>query len=173
MNALYAVLPSLIILSVLMLAVAPWGDAQQARLVLPLLPYMAAHVFLARGKGLVPSPVMFSAGIVMDLATHGPLGFWALIYLFAMLIARQLPDGLMSSRLSRLSGLLLMVFVLAAAQVGLASLYQLRWINWHEVLAGTLIAGLFAAALDLVWYERRSDRHINVTTRGARSATGR
>ena len=45
-------------------------------------------------RGVVPSPVMFVAGIAMDIITNGPLGFWALIYLFGVLIARQLPHGL-------------------------------------------------------------------------------
>ena len=81
MKAVLAILPSVVITMVLALACAPWGALDEARFVMPLLPYMAAHVFLARGVGVVPSPVLFVAGLVMDLATHGPLGFWAIIYL--------------------------------------------------------------------------------------------
>lgn len=166
MTAILFVLPTFLILFAVFLATAPLGAPVGAGYVLQVMPYMMAHLFLARGRGFVPSPVVFVAGIAMDIANDGPLGFWALIYLFGVLIARQLPSGLMHSRSGRLSGLLLLVFALAAAQVGVASLYQLKWIDWHAVLAGTMIAGLITALLDLAWQQRRPERAINVTSRG-------
>lgn len=170
MSFVLLVLPTILVLLAVLVAAAPLGAKGDIGLVLQVMPYMMAHLFLARGKGFVPSPVLFLAGIAMDITSGGPLGFWALIYLFGVLIARQLPAGLMHTRLGRLSGLLLVVFVLAAAQVGLASLYQLKWIDWHPVLAGTLVAGGITLLIDLVWRERGPERPLNVTMRGDRSA---
>jgi len=171
MKVVHFILPSALILLAVAVAAAPLGVPTEASYVLQVMPYMLAHLFLARGKGFVPSPVVFVAGLFMDIASDGPLGFWSLIYLFGILIARQLPNSLMQTRLGRLSGMLLAVFALAAAQVALASLYQFRWIDWHAVLAGTLVAGLLTSLLDLLWPEGRADRPLNVTERGGGGTT--
>jgi len=160
------VLPTILVTLAVVVAAAPWGAASGASFVLNVMPYMMAHLFLARGKGYVPSPVMFLAGLAMDTVSGSPLGFWAWVYLFGVLIARHLPDGLVNSQLGRLTGMLLMVIALAAAQVGLASLYQLRWVAWHEILAGTLIAGCITVLFDLAWSVVQPKRSINVTARG-------
>ena len=167
MKAIYFILPTVLVVLAVALAAAPLGAPSSVSYVLQVMPYMAAHVFIVRGKGFVPSPLMFVAGLAVDLASDGPLGFWALIYLFGVLIARQYPIGLTQTQIGRLSGLLLVVFALAAAQVALASLYQLQWIDWHAVLAGTIAAGAIAGVIDLLWPEHRSDRSLNVTDRGA------
>ena len=172
MRIVHFMLPSALILLAVAIAAAPLGLPTEASYILQVMPYMLAHLFLTRSKGFVPSPVMFVAGLAMDIASDGPLGFWPLVYLFGVLLARQLPVGLMQTRLGRLSGLLLIVFALAAAQVALASLYQFRWIDWHAVLAGTLAAGLLTALLDLLWSEGRPDRPLNVTERGVGGTTG-
>jgi cell shape-determining protein MreD len=170
-SALLWILPTLLIVLAVGIAVTPLGLPDGAQFVLPLMPYMMAHLFVSRGRGFVPSPVIFLAGIFVDIASGEPLGFWAFIYLFGVLIARQLPDGLMQNHWTRLSALLLMVFALSAAQVALASLYQLKWINWHAVLSGTLVAGAITALFDLMWLQTRSDSALNVTDRGARQAS--
>ncbi|MGI9478908.1 MAG: hypothetical protein ACR2PI_19560 [Hyphomicrobiaceae bacterium] len=171
MNIILAVLPTCLVFMAVLVAAAPLGASVEAGLVLQVMPYMMAHLFLARRKGVVPSPVMFAAGIAMDIISNGPLGFWALIYLFGVLIARQLPHGLTNSQSGRVSGLLLIVFALAAAQVGLASLFRLAWIDWHPVLAGTLMAGFVTLLIDLMWRERREETTFNVTARGGDGAT--
>ena len=172
MSIVLLLLPSCLVLVAVLIAVAPLGLNSDAVLVLQIMPYMMAHLFLARGKGVVPSPVMFLAGITLDITSGGPLGYWALIYLFGVLIARQLPDGLMETRVGRLGGLLVVVFALAAAQVGVASLYLLDWVEWRSVLAATLIAGAIPFVIDLMWRARGSERVLNVTARGGESRPG-
>jgi len=166
MNIILAVLPTCLVMLAVPLAAAPLGASPDVNFVLQVMPYMMAHLFLARRKGVVPSPVMFLAGIAMDIISNGPLGFWALIYLFGVLIARQLPRGLTYTRSGRVSGLLLVTCALAAAQVGLASLYTLDWIDWHPILAGTLIAGFVPLLIDLAWRERSNETAFNVSARG-------
>ena len=107
MSIVLMVLPSCLVIVAVLIAVAPLGLKGDAVLVLQIMPYMMAHLFVARGKGFVPSPVMFLAGITLDVTSGGPLGYWALIYLFGVLIARQLPVGLIETRVGRLFGLLL------------------------------------------------------------------
>ncbi len=172
MSIVLMVLPSCLVIVAVLIAVAPLGLKGDAVLVLQIMPYMMAHLFVARGKGFVPSPVMFLAGITLDVTSGGPLGYWALIYLFGVLIARQLPVGLMETRVGRLFGLLLVAVVLAAAQVGLASLYLLDWVGWRPVLTATFIAGAVPFVIDLMWRERGSERVLNVTARGGESRPG-
>jgi len=169
MSVVYLVLPTVLILATTLAAIVPWGAPPGAGYVLQVMPYMMAHLFIARGKGFVPSPVVFLAGLAMDVASAGPLGFWALIYLFGVLVARQLAGGAATSRGGRLFGLVLAVFALTAAQVGLASLYQLQWIDWQAVLVGTALAGLVTLLIDVAWRDRRFERELNVTSRGAKS----
>jgi rod shape-determining protein MreD len=159
--------PTVSVVLALAIACAPFGAPEGARFVMPLLPYMAAHVFMVRGAGAVPSPVLFLAGLVMDLATRGPLGFWPLVYLSAGLVARLMPATLSETAGGRLAVLLAVVGVLAAGQVGLASIYNFEWVDWQGVVVGTVIAALPAALVEIVWRRGRDERRINVTERGA------
>ena len=118
MNIVLAVLPTCLVMLAVLVAAAPLGASVEVGFVLQVMPYMLAHLFLARRKGVVPSPVMFIAGIAMDIINNGPLGFWALIYLFGVLIARQLPQGLTDTRSGRVSGLLLIVFAVVFGPLG-------------------------------------------------------
>lgn len=172
MSFVLMALPSCLVLIAVLVAVAPLGLNSDVVLALQIMPYMVAHLFLARGKGVVPSPVMFLAGIAVDITSGGPLGYWALIYLFGVLIVRQLPVGLTETRIGRLAGLLLVVCALAAAQVGVASLYLLDWVDWRAVVAATLMAGAITLVMDLMWRGRVSERAINVTARGAENRPG-
>lgn len=170
MKFVVAMVPSLVIVLVTLIAAAPWGAPDGARFVMPLLPYMAAHVFLVRGIGMVSSLVLFGAGVFMDLATNGPLGFWPLIYLGAALVVRLLPGEMARSVAGRLGALASMVLVLIVFQVVLASLYKFEWVDWQGVIAGTSIAALPVFLVDLVWRSRRGERQLNVTDRGANQA---
>lgn len=166
MRAVAAVAPTLAILVAVAVACAPWGAPEGARFVMPLLPYMAAHVFIVRGAWLVPSPVVFLAGLVIDLATLAPLGFWAFVHLFAVLVSRLLPSPLKETAGGRLVVLVCVVAALVVAQIAIASLYRLEWVDWQGVVVGTAIAAVPAGLLDLVWREARDERRINVTERG-------
>ena len=168
MSVLRVLLPSLLILAVAVGVVLPWGGGKGARYVLPLLPFMMAYLFLARSEWWVPSPVVFASGLLLDIVTEGPLGYWPLVYLTGVLIARQLPESMLGNRLLRLSSLLLIVFVLAGVQVGVAALYHLRWVDWSGVLAGTLVAAGLTAVVDLAWPGGGAARALNVTERVSR-----
>ena len=170
MSAVLGVLPSLVIALVLALASAPWGAPDDARFVMPLLPYMAAHVFLARGVGVVPSPVLFVAGLVMDLTTHGPLGFWPIVYLSVALFTRQLPGAIMQTVMGQLGALAATVLVLCVVQVAVASLYKFEWVDWRGVIAGTSLAALMVLVVDLLWRPGQKATQVNVTQRGASQA---
>jgi rod shape-determining protein MreD len=165
------ILPSVLVMLAVMVAIIPWSGTPGTGIALLVMPYMVAHLFLSRGTWFVPSPLLFFAGLVVDLTSDGPLGFWALIYLFGALIARQLTVGLHDTVIGRVSGILLIVFALAAAQVGVASAYQLDWVDWHIVLMGTGMAGVITMLVDVMWRERRSERDLNVTARGGNKST--
>ena len=165
-SGFYKLVPFGVAVVVLFLSFLPVGIDDSMLTLGPQLLLCVVFYWAVRAPHMMPPASVFVLGIAIDLFSAGPLGFWALIYLFGVLIARQLPVGLMYTRLGRLSGLLLVVFVLAAAQVGVASLYQLKWIDWHPVLAGTLVAGGITLLIDLVWRDRAAERPVNVTVRG-------
>ncbi len=160
------IVPVLVISMAVVFAIAPLGLPDWAGIMAPVLPAFLACVFIMRGRGVALSPVLFGGGLVVDIASDGPLGFWALIYLFATLIAYQLPASLVQSRVGRACGLVLIVFAVAVAEAGLASLYQLKWVNWHSVLGGTFGAGLVAVVVDLAWRSRVAQSGHVVTSRG-------
>jgi rod shape-determining protein MreD len=106
----------------------------------------------------------------MDIATDGPIGFWAVIYLAAALVARQIPGEMMQGVSGRLAALAGMVVVLFVLQVAIASLYRFEWVDWQGVIWGTGMAALGVLVVDLFWRGGGGERRLNVTERGARQA---
>lgn len=81
---LLAFAPPLVSISVLTLvAVLPWGLPSEHRFFLPMLPLIAIHYWSLRRPEYVPDWYVFVAGLSLDVLTHGPLGYWALMYLLA------------------------------------------------------------------------------------------
>ena len=103
----------------------------------------------------MPAIVAFGAGLVIDVMTSGPLGFWPLIYLTGL--GLTLVAG---PWLERVLGLRWLSFAVIAVQLAalqwlIASAYYATAADFHPILAGTiaaiavepLLAWLFAAAL--------------------------
>ncbi len=75
-------------IAVLTLAAAlPWGLPTSDRFVLPLLPVVAISYWTIDPDAWLPEWVIFLAGLSLDVLTHGPLGYWALVYLFTYVVA--------------------------------------------------------------------------------------
>ena len=69
-----------------LIATLPWGLPSQIRFFLPLLPVVAIHFWSLRHPGLVPEWYVFAMGLSLDILTHGPLGYWSLVYLVTHLL---------------------------------------------------------------------------------------
>lgn len=90
MQRLSKLVPAMIVALLTLAAALPWGAPVAARLALMLLPLIAiVHFACARGPS-VPAPLAFGCGLVLDVLTHGPLGFWAGLNTAARILASPL-----------------------------------------------------------------------------------
>ena len=125
------IMPALTVSMLAVLAVLPWGLPADARFVLPFLPVIAIHAWSSWHPDRLSAWVPFVVGIVVDVLTNGPLGYWPLIYLGTMIL------GIDAHRMSR-TGAAARWAVFVAALVGLvivawgvASIYHLEFSDWR------------------------------------------
>ncbi|MEQ1651156.1 MAG: hypothetical protein ABL897_01565, partial [Hyphomicrobium sp.] len=130
-----------------LLAALPWGIAPQSRFFLPMLPVVAIHFWTLRHPGLVPEWNVFLIGLALDVLTHGPLGYWALVYLTAHLA------GTLGAPFGD-RGILVRIGLFAAALVGVvavawavASVYFLERADIGPYMTGALLAAASSAIL--------------------------
>jgi rod shape-determining protein MreD len=153
------ILPALSVLLTVLATAVPWGLPADATFILPLV--LVAMVFCWRAlPGVVLSPlVAMLLGLLADLTSGGPLGFWALMTLIAASAGRG-AKPLVEDR--NFTGLWLVWALLAAglACLGwlLASLYFLRWVDWWPIGFGALASVvLFPVVLyGILWIRRSS-----------------
>lgn len=133
------ILPALSVAVLALLAVLPWGAADTTRFALALLPLAAIHYWCARRPLLMPAALVFTVGIAMDVATHGPLGFWSLLALVTAAAAR-LPLQVGRGPLARYAVFAVTMILVASLAWAVASLYFLRGIEWHPMLLAAIAA---------------------------------
>lgn len=158
MTALRVLTPALSVLALAMLAALPWGLPSQDRFFLPLLPVIAIHYWTLRQANALPEWAIFLAGVAVDILTHGPLGYWSLIYLIAYAFAvfgTPYASGGVWRRLILLAAALAGTTLAAWAA---ASIYFFEFADWRPYALGAALAGLCAgpllAALRLVDFGR-------------------
>ena len=149
--------PALLLLVLPALAAYPWQIPLGEPLALPFLTLITILFGTLRYPGLFFSPLVFISGILCDLFTRSPLGFWTLLFLLTLACART--ASLFYERYGRLayfSGFVLTLIFITSGVWGLSSLYQFHWQDWRLPLEG-LIMGLVllpAPALLLVGLEK-------------------
>jgi rod shape-determining protein MreD len=125
------VTPAATVFILAILAVLPWGLPAHARFVLPFLPVVAIHYWSSRHSERLSTWVPFAVGIVVDVLTNGPLGYWPLIYLGAMMLgadAQRMPG---TGPAARWALFLAALVGLVIAAWGVASLYHLEFSDWR------------------------------------------
>ncbi len=142
MLSLRAMVPSLTILIVTLLAALPWGWPGAGRFVLPLLPFAVVQYWVLRRPDLVPEWLVFATGLTFDVLTNGPLGYWSLIYLsgYAMTVAALPWAG--GGHLGRWALFAAMIVILACAEVLLSIAYFNQAIDWWPVAVASAWAVL-------------------------------
>ena len=164
-----SVVPLLTIVLALVLVLIPWGiradEWPLVRYLVPLTPLALVQYWIVRRPWSVPFALVFATGLVIDIATGGPLGFWALIYLLASAVVRlagtQLHGSLAGRFVAFAAG-----FVLAAAVTWIvASGYYLRAMEVEPILAATATLILaYPALAALLWFTREPQRRqVNVS----------
>lgn len=135
-------LPMVTIFMLVLIAALPWGLPSPYRIALPLLPVIAIHYWTLRHDALVPEWMVFIAGLLLDILTHGPLGFWALIYLLTYLMALFGQSTANKGPGTRLVALLAAVVIAATGSWLLASAYAFAFIDGTPFVRGAIFAAL-------------------------------
>ena len=132
-------LPAFSVLIAVIATAAPWGLPADATFILPLLVVMMVFCWRALpGTELHPAAAAI-VGLLADLLSGGPLGFWALMCLIAATVG--LKAGSFRERRNLWKQWLTwtaLISVLGLLGWLLASLYYLRWIGWWPILLGVV-----------------------------------
>ncbi len=147
MPALRYIVPFSSIILLTLIAALPWGLPSEDRFFLPFLPVVAIHYWGLRRPELVPEWFVFMAGLCLDTLTHGPLGYWALVYLaayaFGVLSQPFGNNGFMARCGLFVVSLLAVAFTAWAA----ASLYFVEFADWMAFARGAGLAGCAAVLI--------------------------
>ncbi len=149
------IMPSIFLLLAVFVAAVPWAIPSEASFILPLLLIIFVFVLTLQRRRVLPSLSVFIAGLLMDILTAGPLGYWAIIFLLTHTLA-----ALYAKRNTHPGfGMLWLAFAATAVLASisgwaLASLYFVRLIDWQPMLIGSAVT---VALFPLVaWPMRRS-----------------
>jgi rod shape-determining protein MreD len=151
------ILPALSVLLAVLASAVPWGLPVDATFILPLVVVMMIFCWRVLPGTVLPPYLAVLLGLLTDITSGGPLGFWALMCLIAASAGgrtRSLTDG---RDVSRLWLVWIGVAVLVAA-LGwlLASLYFFHWIDWWPIAFGAFASILlFPVVLHGVLWIRR------------------
>jgi rod shape-determining protein MreD len=129
------------------LAVLPWGLPSEYRFFLPLLPVIAIHFWTLRHDAWIPEWLVFLAGLTIDILTLGPLGYWALIYLVAHLVATFSTPYSGGGSLFRLALLAVALLAVAVTAWAVASLYFFSFADWRPYAKGATLAAIAAIVI--------------------------
>lgn len=149
-----AIFPTASVVVALVLVLLPWGIAADEwpvwRFLVPFAPLGVIHFWLMRRPATMPFPLVFLAGLVVDAVTHGPLGFWALIYLIGGAVVRLAGGQLHTSTVGRFAAFTAGFVLVGAITWGLATGYYLRQIEMQPVLAAVAVVILCYPVLALL-----------------------
>ena len=144
-----AILPTLTVLIAVLFAALPWGLSADATFVLPLVMVMMVFCWRAIPDAILPPAIAAPLGILLDVTSGGPLGFWALLAPIAGSVGSR-ARGLFSQWDWSPLWLVWVGLSCALACFGwlLASLYYLRWVDWWPIALGAIVS---AVLFPLVW----------------------
>jgi rod shape-determining protein MreD len=152
-----AYLPVLSLLFAVLATAVPWGLPADATFILPLI--VVIMVFCWRvlpGSELQPYVAML-LGLLTDVTSGGPLGFWALMTLTGAVAGGFTPPLSDNQDMKRL-WLVWGAVALVVAILGwlIASLYFLRWVDlWPNAFGALASILLFQGVLHgLLWIKR-------------------
>lgn len=132
-----AILPTLSLLVAVIAAAVPWGLPADATFILPLVVVMMVFCWRALPGTVLPPYLAMLLGLLTDITSGGPLGFWALMCLIGATAGARSPSLMDGRDLGRLwlvwGGVACLVALLGWL---LASLYFLRWIDWWPIAFG-------------------------------------
>ncbi len=170
MNSISAlgVFVSIAVLTVL--AGLPWGLPTEDRFFLPLLPVVAIHFWALRRPERLPEWFVFLAGFLLDVVTHGPLGYWPLVYLMAYALGVLGAEAGRASVFARLALFAVSLVVVTVLSWAIASVYYLEPLDWIPYGRGAAFAALSALVVVPILHlldVPSGEREVSQLTRGA------
>lgn len=157
-------IPAATIIITTILVALPWGMAAENRFILPLLPLIVIHYWTVRRPGHVAEWWVFLAGISLDILTHGPLGYWALIYLLGFAAAKLTTEVAEHSPISKWLFAALTFLALSAGSWALSSLYYFELADWRPyalaALAAAVIYPLIGVVLRGLTFSQKTRRNV-------------
>lgn len=171
MQALIRLIPSIVlVLALTLVAAAPWGIGAHTRFLLPLLPLLAIVHMTIRSPDAMPAGLVFAGGLVLDVLTHGPLGYWALAFLAGHLAALNLSQQARETLPRRMLWTTAVLSVVVLVEWAVSSLYFMQLAPWRPIagaaLAAALIYPLLALVLDGLFGHIRRDRPLQLERGG-------
>jgi rod shape-determining protein MreD len=151
------ILPAVSVFFAVLAAAVPWGLPADATFILPLVVVMMVFCWRALPGTVLPPYLAMLLGLLTDITSGGPLGFWALMCLIAASAGGRVPSHTDGRDVSRLwlawTGVAALVALLGWL---LASFYFLRWIDWWPIAFGALASiVLFPVVLHGILWIRR------------------
>ncbi|MEQ1719057.1 MAG: hypothetical protein ABL907_24235 [Hyphomicrobium sp.] len=132
--------PFLSIAMLTVLAALPWGLPTEDRFFLPMLPVVAIHYWALRRPEFLPEWFVFLSGLLLDIFTHGPLGYWPLVYLAAYTLGIAGGEAGAKGIWMRLALFAVSLGVVAVAGWAVASVYFLEFADWGPYVRGAWLA---------------------------------
>jgi rod shape-determining protein MreD len=161
-------LPATTVCIAALLAVLPFGADEMARYAVSFLPLMVIQYWSARRPAFVPVPLIFGVGLIVDILTHGPVGYWALLALIAAGFAPfELWAVGRSTAIGRALTYAAAMLVTAGVAWAVASLYTGNTVAGRPFLGAALAAmalypvmALGLMAIDRLWETPRSQLFV-------------
>ena len=158
------VLPATTVCIAALLAVLPFGADEMVRYAVSFLPLMVVQYWSARRPQLVPVSLIFGVGLIIDVLTHGPVGYWALLALLAASVA-PIEARLFGRSTAPGRALMYAVAMIAVAAVawGVATIYTGAAVAGRPFLGAAITAialyplmALGLMAIDRLWETPRA-----------------
>jgi rod shape-determining protein MreD len=133
------IVPGLTVFFTVILAAVPWGLPDDATFILPLVAVMTVFCWRAIPGANLPAIISVVFGLLLDVTSGGPLGFWALLALAAASAGtRARPFASRSDWTPLWLAWTGLAATLAVSGWLIASLYYFRWIDWWPIALGAV-----------------------------------
>jgi rod shape-determining protein MreD len=148
-------LPALSVLFAVLATAVPWGLPADATFILPFVVVMMVFCWRTIPGAVLLPAVAVLLGLLVDIVSGGPLGYWALMALIGATAGGH--SGPLGEEGHNVVTLWLIWTALVCTLAGfgwvLASVYFFRWIDWWPILLGALASvSLFPVVLQgIVW----------------------
>jgi len=132
-------LPALSLLFAVVATAVPWGLPADATFILPLVVVMMVFCWRTIPGAALPPAGAVGIGLLADLMSGGPIGYWALMCLIGATVGGR-AGSLREGSDFVLHWLIWSALVTVLAGFGwlLASAYYFRWIDWWPIAFGAM-----------------------------------